>query len=81
MKIKELCAVLDRTHCYIFTIEDKQYKTLALLDAGEQPFEKYHAECEKLRELAEANEYTVKNITLLTGSNACIAIELEKDGE
>ena len=79
MTIKELCAVMRPDHCYVFTIDNKEYKTLALTNVGKQSLEKFHEEHQKLRALAEADEYTVKEIEILESRDgACMAVELEK---
>ena len=83
MKIKEVLDIIEHKELYVYTIEYKQYKTLAMPSVSGD-FNKYHEECEKLRELAKANEYTVKEIGMIKGnsnSRSFIFIECEKEAE
>lgn len=81
MRLKEALNTIERTELYVYAIEGTQYETLAM-PSVRNGFNEYHNECEKLRALADADEYIVKRIGLIEPSSrdgACIYIECEKE--
>ena len=81
MRLKELLNTVEHTELYVYRIdENDQYETLAMPDVR-NGFDKYHEECEKIRELIKKDEYVVKKIGLLDARDgSCIYIECEKEG-
>ena len=81
MRLKELLNTIERTELYVYAVEGKEYKTLAMPSVRSN-FNEYHNECEKLRALANADEYIVKRIGLLEPRDgATIFVECEKEAE